>query len=110
MMTATKGDGAEAGEAYRSGTKSEHYWAHCTSAYNGKPPSTYLLSCTCIHALQRSTFSSTPSFYWPPSSFYWKFWYPPYWIWKSYWVESGYRRRRIFVGEVYTVCWYCRRY
>ena len=81
-----------------------------TSAYNGKPPSTYLLSCTCIHALRRSTFSGTPSFYWFTSSFYWKFWYPPYLIWKSYWVESGYRRRRIFVGEVYTVCWYCGRY
>ena len=61
-----------------------------TSAYNGKPPSTYLLSCTHIHALRRSTFSSTPSFYWPPSSFYWNFWYPPYWNYKSYWVQSGY--------------------
>ena len=77
------------GEAYRSGTKSEHYWAHWTSAYNGKPPSTYLLSCTHIHALRRSTFSSIPSFYWSHPSFYWNFWYPPYWIYKSYWVQSG---------------------
>ena len=100
-------DGAEAGEVDQSGTKSEHYWAHWTSAYNGKSPSTYLLSCTCIHALRRSTFSATPSFYWSTPNFYWKFWYPPYWIYKSYWVQSGYRRRRIFVGEVYTVCWDC---
>ena len=34
--------------------------------------------------------AAPPSFYWPPSSFYWNFWYPPYWIWKSYWVQSGY--------------------
>ena len=52
-----EGDGAEAGEAYRSGTKSEHYWALWTSAYDGKPPSTYLLSCTpygltALHILQ----------------------------------------------------------
>ena len=66
--------------------KSEHYWAHWTSAYNGKSPSTYLLSCTCINALRRSTFCGTPSFYWPTPSFYWKFWYSPYWIYKSYWV------------------------
>ena len=72
-----EGDGAEAGKADESGTKSEHYWAHWTSAYHGKPPSTYLLSCTCIHALRRSTFSSTPSFYWSHPSFYWKFWYSP---------------------------------
>ena len=84
------GDGTEVGEAYKSGTKSEHYWAHWTSAYDGKPPSTYLLSCTHIHALRRSTFSSTPSFYWFTSNFYWNFWYPPYWIYKSYWVQSGY--------------------
>ena len=63
---------------------------HWTSAYDGKPPSTYLLSCTYIHALRRSTFSSTPSFYWSHPSFYWNFWYPPYWIGKSYWVQSGY--------------------
>ena len=42
--------------------------------------------------LRRSTFSGTPSFYWFTSSFYWKFWYPPYWIYKSYWVHCWGRR------------------
>ena len=81
-----KGYGAEAGKADQPGTKFEHYWAHLTSAYNGKPPSTNHFSSTCVHALRRSTHSGTPSFCWFTPSFYWKSVYPPYWNYKSYWV------------------------
>ena len=72
-----RGDGAKAGKIDYFGLKSEHYWAPWTSAGTGEPPSTYLLSCTYIGALRRSSHSGTPSFYWFTPSFYWKSWHFP---------------------------------